>query len=157
LAQHCIGVLPRKENLVNALCDLAKTYGPLLGRILITAIFLRSAFGKITGFSAVAAGMAKKGMPFAEVLLVGAIVFEIVGALTMLLGWKARWGALLLIIFMIPATLFYHDFWNMEGAQYRQQLTHFMKNLSIFGALIFVMGMGPGPLSLEKSREPSRT
>jgi putative oxidoreductase len=157
LAQHCIGVLPRKENLVNALCDLAKTYGPLLGRILITAIFLRSAFGKITGFSAVASGMAKKGMPFAEVLLVGAIVFEIVGALTMLLGWKARWGALLLIIFMIPATLFYHDFWNMEGAQYRQQLTHFMKNLSIFGALIFVMGMGPGPLSLEKSREPSRT
>ncbi|MDH3287658.1 MAG: DoxX family protein [Betaproteobacteria bacterium] len=138
---------------MNALCTLVKTYGPLLGRILITVIFLRSAFGKITGFSVVAAGMAKKGMPFAEFLLVGAIAFEIVGSLMVLFGWKARWGALLLVLFTIPATLFYHDFWNMEAAQYRGQLNHFMKNLSIVGALIFVIGMGPGPLSLEKSRE----
>lgn len=139
---------------MSALCDLAKTYGPLLGRILITALFLRSAFGKITGFSAVAAGMAQKGMPFAEALLVGAIAFEIVGSLMVLFGWKARWGALLLILFTIPATLIYHDFWNMEGAQYQRQLSHFMKNLSILGGLFVVMGMGSGPLSLEKSREP---
>lgn len=137
---------------MNALCNLVKTYGPLLGRLLITAIFLRSAFNKITGFSAVAAGMAKKGIPYAEVLLVGAIVFEIVGSLTVLFGWKARWGALLLIVFTVSATLLYHDFWNMGAAQYRSQLSHFMKNLSILGALIFVMGMGSGPLSLEKSR-----
>ena len=138
---------------MSALCNLVKTYGPLLGRILITVIFLRSAFGKVTGFSAVAAGMAKKGMPYAEILLVGAIVFEIAGGLMVLFGWRARWGALLLILFTVPATLFYHDFWNMEAAQYRGQLNHFMKNLSIVGALIFVMGMGSGPLSLEKSRE----
>ncbi len=137
-------------------CELVKTCSPLLGRILITAIFLRSAFGKITGFSAVAAGMANKGMPFAEVLLAGAIMFEIVGSVTVLLGWKARWGALLLILFTIPATLLYHDFWNMEAAQYRGQLSHFMKNLSILGALVFVMGMGSGPLSLEKPRESLR-
>lgn len=142
---------------MNALCNLARTYGPLLGRILITALFLRSAFGKIMGFSAVAAGMAKKGLPFAEVLLVGAIVFEIAGGLMVLLGWKARWGALLLILFTIPATFLYHDFWNFEGQQYRGQLTQFMKNLSILGALFFVMGMGSGPFSLEKSREPSRS
>jgi len=140
---------------MNALCDLARTFGPLLGRILITALFLRSAFGKITGFSAVAAGMAQKGMPFAEALLVGAIAFEIVGSLMVLFGWKARWGALLLILFTIPATLIYHDFWNMEGAQYQRQLSHFMKNLSILGGLFVVMGMGSGPLSLEKSRERS--
>lgn len=142
---------------MNALCDLAKTYAPLLGRTLIAVLFLRSGIGKITGFSAVAAGMAKKGIPFAEVLLVGAIVFEIAGGLLLLFGWKARWGALLLILFTIPVTLLYHDFWNFEGQQYRRQLTQFMKNLSILGALFFVMGMGSGPLSLEKSREPSRS
>jgi putative oxidoreductase len=155
LTQHCVNVMSARRNRVNALCDLVKTWGPLLGRILITAIFLRSGFGKITGFTAVAAGMANKGMPFADVLLVGAIVFEIAGSLMVLLGWKARWGALLLILFTVPATLLYHDFWNMEGAQYRSQLSHFMKNLSILGGLFVVMGMGSGPLSLEKSREPS--
>jgi putative oxidoreductase len=138
---------------MNALCELAKTYGPLIGRILIVLLFLRSAFGKIIGFSAVAAGMASKGMPFAEGLLVGAIVFETVGSLMVLFGWKARWGALLLILFTIPATLLYHDFWNFEGEQYRRQLSHFMKNLSILGGLFVVLGMGSGPLSLEKSRE----
>jgi putative oxidoreductase len=155
LAQHVGGFGHDNGGSMEALCNLAKTYGPLVGRILITTLFLRSAFGKITGFSMVAAGMAKKGMPFAEVLLVGAIVFEIVGSLAVLLGWKARWGALLLILFTLAATLLYHDFWNLEGAQYRSQLTHFMKNLSILGALVFVMGMGSGPLSLEKGREPS--
>lgn len=139
---------------MDALCHLAKTYAPLIGRILIAFLFLHSAFGKITGFSAVAAGMAKKGIPFAEFFLLGAIACETLGGLALILGWKARWGALLLIIFMIPATLLYHDFWNMETAQYGNQLVHFMKNLTILGALVFILGMGSGPLSLEKSKEP---
>lgn len=140
---------------MNMLCDLAKTYAPLLGRILIALLFLRSGISKITGFSAVAAGMANKSMPFAEVLLVGAIVFEIAGGLMLILGWKPRWGAILLILFTIPATLFYHDFWNFEGAQYRIQLSQFTKNLAIMGGLFIVIGLGSGPLSLEKSREPT--
>jgi len=155
LLQHCIGALRKKGNRMNSLCNLAKTYAPLLGRILIAALFLRSGFGKITGFSAVAAGMTNKGLPFAEVLLMSAIVFEIAGSLALVLGWKARWGALLLILFTIPATLIYHDFWNMEGGEYRRQFSHFMKNLAIIGGLLVVMGVGSGPLSLEKSKEPS--
>jgi putative oxidoreductase len=140
---------------MNALCNLATTCGPLLGRILMSILFLSSVFGKITAFSIVAAGMAKRGLPFSEVLLIGAIFCEVAGSLALVLGWKARWGALLLIVFMIPATLLYHDFWNAEAAQYRNQLNHFLKNLTIFGALIFVLGMGSGPLSLEKSKESS--
>ncbi|HXF67845.1 MAG TPA: DoxX family protein [Burkholderiales bacterium] len=140
---------------METLCNLTKTYGPLVGRILITAIFLRSAFGKVTGFSAVAGMMAKKGMPFAELLLVGAIVLEIAGGLMVLLGWKARWGALLLIVFLVPATLIFHDFWAADPAQYTNQFNHFMKNVSILGALVFVMGMGSGPLSLDRRKEPA--
>ena len=140
---------------MNTLCGLAKTCGVLLGRIMIVAIFLKSAFDKTIGFSATAAMMAKKGMPFADVLLVGAIAFQVLGGLMVLFGWKARWGALLLILFTIPTTLIFHDFWNLEGQQYRGQLTHFMKNLAILGGLFVVMGLGSGPLSLEKAKEPS--
>ena len=138
---------------MQALCNLAKTYGPLVGRILITLLFLRSAYDKIGGFSAVAGVMAKKGMPFSEVLLAGAIVFEIAGSLMILLGWNARIGALLLAIFTVPATLVFHNFWAVDAAQMTNQLNHFMKNLTILGALIFVMGMGSGPLSLKKEPE----
>jgi len=135
---------------MQALCNLAKDYGPLLGRILIALIFLKSGVEKIIGFSAVAGFMTLKGMPAAEVLLVGSIVFEIAGGLMVLLAWYARWGALLLIAFIVPATLIFHNFWTLEGAQYMNQVNHFMKNLSILGALVFILGMGPGPLSLRK-------
>lgn len=140
---------------MQGLCNLAKQYGPLVGRILITVIFLKSGIEKITGFSAVAGMLAKMGMPFAEVLVVGAIVFELGGGLMVLLGWFARWGALLLAIFMVLATLMFHNFWAVDAAQYQNQLIHFMKNLSILGALVFIMGAGSGPLSLkDDSRSP---
>lgn len=141
---------------MNVLCDLTRTCAPLLGRFLIAFIFLRSAVGKIGNFAEAAGGMAAKGMPYAEFFLVGAIVFELVGALCVLLGWKARWGALALLIFLIPATLIFHDFWAIDPAQVREvanQANHFFKNLTLMGALIFIMGVGSGPLSLSAEKE----
>ena len=139
---------------MQALCNLAKTYGPLVARFLITFIFLRAAISKITGFTLVAGMMAKKGMPFAEVLLVGAIAFEFAGSLMVLLGWHARIGALLLAIFLVPATLIFHNFWAVDPAQAREvanQANHFFKNVSILGALVLIIAMGSGPLSLKQT------
>lgn len=140
---------------MQALCNLTKTYGPLLARFLITFLFLRSALSKVTAFTLVAGMMAKKGMPFAEVLLVGSIVLEVAGSVMILLGWHARIGALLLAIFLVPATLIFHDFWAIDPAQAREianQANHFFKNVSILGALVMIMAMGPGPLSLTQTR-----
>jgi putative oxidoreductase len=144
---------------MNALCELAQRYAPLLGRFLITFLFFRSAFGKITNFSGVAGNMTAKGMPYAEVFLVGAIAIaiEVVGSLCLLFGWKARWGALALLIFVIPATLIFHNFWAIDPAQVREvtnQTNHFFKNLTIMGALVFIIGMGSGPLSLSGDKKP---
>ena len=94
-------------------------------------------------------------MPYAEVFLVGAIVLEIAGSLMVLLDWHARLGALLLTIFLVPATLIFHDFWAVDPSQLREvanQTNHFYKNLSILGALLFIMGIGPGALSVRPER-----
>ncbi|HET6493677.1 MAG TPA: DoxX family protein [Burkholderiales bacterium] len=139
---------------MEGLCNLAKTYAPLVGRFLITFIFLRSAFGKIGSFAGVAGGMTAKGMPYAEFFLVCAITIEIVGGLCVLTGWQARWGALALLIFLIPATLIFHNYWAVDPAQAKElanQTNHFFKNLTIMGALVFVIGMGSGPLSIGRS------
>jgi putative oxidoreductase len=135
---------------MQALCALVRQYGPLVGRVLITAIFLISGYHKIVGFSAVSGMMAKMGMPMADLLLVGAIVCEFGGALMVLLGWNACLGALLLIVFTVPATLMFHNFWAVDPAQYQNQFNHFMKNLAIIGALVYVMAAGSGPYSLKK-------
>jgi len=93
--------------------------------------------------------MAKMGMPMADLLLVGAIVCEFGGAIMVLLGWNACLGALLLIVFTVPATLIFHNFWAVDPAQYQNQFNHFMKNLAIIGGLAYVMAAGSGPYSLK--------
>ncbi len=138
---------------MQALCNLAKSYAPLAGRVLITFIFMRSAYGKMFEFTAVSGMMAKKGMPFSELLLAGAISFEIAGSLMVLFGWHARVGALLLAIFLVPATLIFHNFWVADPVLMSNQLNHFLKNLTILGALVFIIGMGSGPLSLKEEGE----
>ncbi|MEK6594194.1 MAG: DoxX family protein [Pseudomonadota bacterium] len=137
---------------MNQLCELTRHYGPLTGRILLALIFLMSGFDKITGFAGTAGFMASKGMPFAEVLLAGALVFELAGAIMLIVGWRAHWGALLLIVFMIPATLMFHNFWAVDAAQYQNQLNHFLKNVAMVGGLLYVMAFGAGPLSLDNRK-----
>jgi putative oxidoreductase len=137
---------------MKTLCGLAKQFGPLVGRILMALIFLTSAYGKITGFHATIGAMAANGIPMTQALLVCAIVIEIVAGTLLVIGWKTEWAALGLLVFLVPATLYFHNYWSYPPEQVRNQRNHFMKNVTIAGALIFVMGMGAGPLSVDNRR-----
>jgi putative oxidoreductase len=127
-------------------------YGPLVGRILLAQIFIVSGWGKVTGFAGTAAYMAGKGMPLAEFFAVGAILLELGGGIALILGWQARWAALAILVFTVPATLIFHNFWSVDAAQAQGQMIHFMKNLCIMGAALYVMAFGAGPLSVDNRR-----
>lgn len=123
-----------------------KKFASLIGRILLALIFLMSGVSKIGDFAGTQAYMESYGMPATAVFLVGAIVFEVAGALMIMLGYYARVGAIALIVFLIPATLIFHmDFGD------RTQMIMFMKNLSIMGGLLFVTAYGPGSYSLKST------
>jgi len=122
----------------------------VVGRILLCTIFLLSAVGnKIPNFSAVAGVMAKEGVPAPQFMLVGAIAFLIAGSLSIIMGYKARFGAGLLLVFLVLATYFFHDFWNFTGQEQQEQMIQFMKNLGLMGAMLMVIANGPGPLSFD--------
>ncbi len=122
----------------------------LAGRVLLAAIFVQSGYGKIGGFEATAKSMASKGLPAPEALLPVAIAIELVGGLLLAIGWKARWAAAAIFLFLIPTTLIFHDFLGLEGAEARQQMIHFMKNLAIMGGMLLVVAHGPGGWSLDR-------
>jgi putative oxidoreductase len=126
----------------------------VLGRILLSAIFLLSAVGnKVPNFQAVAGYMAKEGVPAPQVLLAGAIVFLIAGSLSIILGYRARLGAGLLLVFLALATYYFHDFWTVSDPQARQeQMIQFLKNLGLMGAMLLVIANGTGPMSLDARR-----
>ncbi len=122
----------------------------LLARIMIATIFLMSAVGnKIPQFNSVAGYMAAEGVPLPQLSLVGAIIFLIVGSLSVIAGFKIRIGAALLLVFLVLATYFFHDFWTFEGQEQQMQMIQFMKNLSLMGTMVFLMANGAGQLSVD--------
>lgn len=132
------------------------SYFSLAGRIMIATIFFMSAVGnKIPNFSGVAEYMASEGVPFPNLMLFGGIVFLIAGSLSVITGYRAQIGAGFLLVFLILATYFFHDFWNFEGEARQQQMIQFMKNLSLMGTMVFLISNGPGLLSLA-NRDPQQ-
>lgn len=121
-------------------------YIPLVARIFLSVIFLRSGISKILDFSGTQQFMSANGIPLAltGLLLVGSIIFELAGGLSVLLGYKVRWGAIALIIFLIPATLIFHTNFAEE-----MQVIQFLKNLALMGGLLMVVYFGSGPVSLD--------
>ncbi len=121
-----------------------KAFALLVGRVLLVLIFLISGIGKIGNFEGTAQYMAKVGMPMVPFFLVGAIFLELIGSITVILGFFTRFGALLLVIFMIPTTLIFH---TQFGDQVQKIM--FMKNVSMLGGCLLLLAHGPGRFSLD--------
>ena len=124
-------------------------YIPLAARICLSIIFLRSGIGKILDFSGTQQFMNANGIPLAltgiltGILLAAAIIFQLVGGLSVLLGYQARWIALILILFLVPTTLIFHNPFAP------QQMIAFLKNLGLIGGLLMVNYTGAGSISLD--------
>ena len=123
---------------------------PLIGRILIGALFVVAGFGKVTGFAGFAGYLAKLGFPAPEAMAVLAIIFELGGGILLIIGWQTRWAAWALILFTVVATFAAHRFWDFEAAQRTNQMTQFLKNLAIVGGLLMYACFGPGSASVDK-------
>jgi len=123
----------------------------LIGRTLLASVFLLTALvSKIPDFHHVAEQMAQEGVPFPAFMLVGAIVFLLAGSLSLIAGFKARAGAVLLLIFTISGTYFFHHFWTcVEPEQMQEHFKAFTKNLAIAGGLLMIVANGPGAFSFD--------
>lgn len=112
---------------------------PLIARILLSALFLWSGVNKILGFAGTQEYMAAYGMPLTGLLLVGAIILELGGGLSVLLGIYPRVGAAALAAFTLIASLIFHT----DFSDQMQQIM-FMKNLAIIGGLLMIVQYGVG-------------
>lgn len=122
----------------------------LVGRTLLGLIFIVSGYGKITGFTGTAAYMASKGMPMTEVLLACAIAVELLGGLLLVAGFKARWAAAAIFLFIIPTTIIFHNPAGLSGQEAQSQMINLLKNLSIMGGMLMVVAFGPGAWSVDR-------
>jgi putative oxidoreductase len=134
-----------------------------LGRILLPIVFIVAGIQKLMNVAGIAKLLEDNkvpipeevvpylgGMPKYEALgyLVGGV--ETLGGLMILVGLKARWGALMLLVFTACTIIFVHHFWDMEGTAAAMNQTQALKNLAIMGGLLLVVACGSGPTAFDR-------
>jgi putative oxidoreductase len=123
-------------------------YSVLIGRILFALLFVMAAFGHFS--SQEIAFAAAQGVPLASIAVPFAGVMALVGGLSIAFGYKARWGAVLIVLFLVPVTVMMHRFWAAADPMLAQdQMAHFLKNLALIGSALFIFHFGAGPWSLD--------
>ncbi len=122
----------------------------LLGRMLLSLIFLSSGLQKFSNLGETAQWIASQGLPAPGALAVAAAAVEVLGGLSLALGFAAPAGALVLALYLVPTSFVFHDFWRLTGLERQLQSAHFMKNLAIGGGLLYVVAHGAGAYSLDR-------
>ncbi len=129
-------------------------YIVLLGRLFYSAIFLMSAPSHFSSQAVMYA--AGQGVPLPSIAVPLSGVIALAGGLSILLGYKARYGAWLLVLFLVPVTIMMHRFWGVTDPNMATiQQIMFMKNISMLGAALMIANFGSGPLSLDRNGNPA--
>ncbi|MGN6111036.1 MAG: DoxX family protein [Kofleriaceae bacterium] len=120
-----------------------------LGRVLFALLFLTSVFGHFS--SATISYAAAHGVPVATLVVPVAGLVAFAGGAMVMVGYRARLGACLLVMFLVPVTLVMHAFWSVADPQ-RAQLEQamFMKNAALVGGALLVLYWGSGPYSVDR-------
>ncbi len=123
----------------------------LIARVLIACIFLFEAYDSIKFFQTTKELMTEYGITWQQdMLLIGAIFILILGGTLVLAGYRSGLGAVLLLLYWIPATFIVHSWWNDPIEIQREESIAFMKNLAIVGGLLMIFVNGSGRYSIRR-------
>ena len=124
----------------------------LIGRLLLVALFLPAGISKLTGFSGTVGYIASAGLPAPTLGATLALAVEILGSLALLAGFGTRIAALVLALFTLVASFFFHAYWSVPAAQQFVTQLLFMKNIAVVGGLLVLAANGAGGWSLDARR-----
>lgn len=123
-------------------------YLVLIGRVLFAAVFIAGAPRHFTHEGVQHA--ANLGVPLAAVLVPISGVMALAGGVSVAIGYRTRWGAWLLVAFLIPVTLEMHAYWRLlDPAAIHVQQAMFAKNVSMLGAALLLTQVGSREFSID--------
>jgi putative oxidoreductase len=123
----------------------------LLGRLLFALIFLLAAPSHFS--QQTIAFATSQGVPLAHLAVPASGILALLGGLSILLGYRAKFGAWLIVLFLLPVTFMMHKFWGIsDPVAAHTQMAMFMKNIALIGSSLLISQFGAGPLSLDSRR-----
>jgi len=127
-----------------------KDISSLTGRLLVSIPFIISIFHRFTGFSWAVDYAKANGVTWATVFWVCvATVLELIGVISLIPGYKVEFGALSLMLFLVPVTFVFHDYWTLTGTDRMAQFGYFISNTGLTGGLLLLIGSGGGRYSVD--------
>jgi len=124
----------------------------LAARLLFVIFFLPAGIGKITGFAGTVGYISSVGLPLPAIGAALALTVEIVGSLALLAGFGTRIAALVLAVFTLVASFFFHAYWAVPADQAMVTQLLFFKNIAVVGGLLALAANGAGAWSLDARR-----
>jgi putative oxidoreductase len=122
---------------------------PVLGRFLLALVFVYAGIRKLGAIATTTATMQKHGIPYADMLVWGAVALELGGGLALMLGFLARLAALALFIYTGVLAAIFHPYWTFSGEAFALERASFYGHLSMMGGMLFVVAFGAGPYSID--------
>jgi putative oxidoreductase len=123
---------------------------PLVGRLILAWFFLSEAMAYAGQWDGTIQLMALKNIPLQPLLLALALIVMVLGGLSLIFGFQARYGAVMLFGYTIIVSVAMHDFWLINNAIDRAaDYEIFARNMAIAGGLLLLVGMGPGPVAID--------
>lgn len=121
----------------------------LAGRLLLASLFLPAGIGKLTGFAGTVGYITSVGMPMPEVAAAIALTVEILGGLALIAGFGTRIAALVLAVFTLVASFYFHNYWAVQADQQFVAQLLFNKNFAVVGGLLTLAAWGAGAWSVD--------
>jgi len=136
--------------------DAIHSLGQLVARILIGSMFLAAGIVRTRLQDFYFPYTTSVGLPAPEITLPFAFLIEIAASILLIVGWKTRWAAWVLLFYTVILTVLFHAYAGPDDAQYLNQLSHVFKNLGVAGGLIYIAFYGAGSISMDARSEKSR-
>jgi putative oxidoreductase len=134
--------------------SFSELISPFLGRVALAWFFLSEVYARAGAWDANVTKMAMLDLPVPPLLLAAALIVMILGGLSLLLGFHARHGAMLLFGFTVVATVLMHDYWHLASSAVRDaDYEIFARNIAIAGGLLMVIGLGAGPFAIDNKED----
>lgn len=130
-----------------------ESFGMLLGRILMASYFLISGVTKVSNFETSLALYQQQEIPYPGILLYFSTLLLFIGGVLVLIGYRTRLGALILIAALLPTTFVFHNFWSQDKNFLDFGTLFFFKDIAIAGGLLYVISRGAGLCSVDAIRK----
>jgi putative oxidoreductase len=120
----------------------------LLARAMLSVLFIISGYGKFMAVNGIANTLAARGFPQPTAFGYAVAALELAGGVLILVGFRARTAALVLLLFTAGTIAISHNFWDMDGLDRVRNQVQALKNLAIMGGLLLLAAGGPGRFAI---------